>query len=106
MIVAGDDKQLPPTNFFEQVATFEAGGGCGTAEAEEFESILHECLSLNMPQISLQWHYRSDSELLIAFSNAHLYNSSLLTFPSSEWHSDAHSRKVGAPSVGPHTRAE
>ena len=29
----------------------------------------------------LAWHYRSADERLIAFSNAHLYGRSMLTFP-------------------------
>jgi len=31
---------------------------------------------------SLEWHYRSRDEALIAFSNHHIYNDQLVTFPS------------------------
>ncbi|WP_353893555.1 DUF3320 domain-containing protein [Proteinivorax hydrogeniformans] len=35
-----------------------------------------------MPERSLKWHYRSRHEHLITFSNAKIYQSSLITFPS------------------------
>jgi len=46
------------------------------------ESILDECLAARLPQLHLRWHYRSRNEGLIAFSNHHYYDNSLLTFPS------------------------
>jgi very-short-patch-repair endonuclease len=80
LIVAGDEKQLPPTNFFNR----------GDVESEEdedddigdFESILKLCKSMNMPSKGLRWHYRSRREPLIAFSNRHFYDGDLVTFPS------------------------
>jgi very-short-patch-repair endonuclease len=80
LIVAGDDKQLPPTSFFSR-ADIES-------EEEEdddigdFESILSLCKSVNMPNKRLRWHYRSRREPLIAFSNKHFYDGDLVTFPS------------------------
>ena len=35
-----------------------------------------------MPQRQLKWHYRSEHESLIAFSNCTFYDYSLITFPS------------------------
>ncbi|MGG0240768.1 DUF4011 domain-containing protein [Bacillus rhizoplanae] len=84
VIIAGDDKQLPPTAFFSQ--QIEVDDEFIDDEDQElyenFESILDECL-LFMPQFSLKWHYRSKQESLIAFSNKEIYNNELYTFPSS-----------------------
>lgn len=77
-IVAGDEKQLPPTNFFSRVDV-------ETDEEDDigdFESILSLCKSINMPSKRLRWHYRSKREPLIAFSNRHFYDGDLVTFPS------------------------
>ena len=45
-----------------------------------FESILDALPSLLRFRM-LQWHYRSRDERLIAFSNAHIYDRMLTTFP-------------------------
>lgn len=78
IIVAGDEKQLPPTNFFSRVdAETDDEDDIG-----DFESILSLCKSINMPSKRLRWHYRSKREPLIAFSNRHFYDGDLVTFPS------------------------
>ena len=79
LIVAGDDKQLPPTNFFSRtdIESEEEEDDIG-----DFESILSLCKSVNMPNKRLRWHYRSRREPLIAFSNKHFYDGDLVTFPS------------------------
>ncbi len=83
VVVAGDEKQLPPTDFFN----VQTVGGTQddddvslSAASGDFESILDTLLFLIEWQM-LTWHYRSADERLIAFSNAHLYDRSLLTFP-------------------------
>ena len=48
----------------------------------DLESILDECLGANLPARSLNWHYRSRHESLIAFSNHRYYEGGLVTFPS------------------------
>lgn len=83
LVVAGDEKQLPPTSFF-------AGGDLDSDDTYEdeapsaaesgFESIL-DALIAQVEWRSLDWHYRSEDERLIAFSNTHLYGRSLVTFP-------------------------
>ena len=85
LVVAGDQKQLPPTTFFERTASDEEL----TSEVEEqeesladFESILDVCCTLGLPRRRLRWHYRSRREPLIAFSNRHFYDNELVTFPS------------------------
>jgi very-short-patch-repair endonuclease len=85
-VVAGDSRQLPPTAFF---ATDTAGdlvddeGGDEDPDlslAKGFESVLDVGASL-MRAAYLNWHYRSEDERLIAFSNAHIYDDRLTTFP-------------------------
>ena len=73
----GDPKQLPPTTFFNSNYVDE-----DNLESEDMESILDDCLTINMPQRHLTWHYRSKHESLIAFSNAMYYENRLCTFPS------------------------
>lgn len=79
VIVVGDPKQLPPTRFFTKSVSDDDDVDTETEE-EVFESILDECIPA-MPSRSLLWHYRSQHEALIAFSNHHFYGSRLQTFP-------------------------
>ena len=76
-IVVGDPKQLPPTTFFHSQYVDE-----DNLENEDMESVLDDCLAINMRQRHLAWHYRSKHESLIAFSNAMYYDNRLSTFPS------------------------
>lgn len=84
VIVVGDSKQMPPSNFFnanmfddnmEEYADDED-------DSLDFESIL-DLSNATFEQTRLNWHYRSKTEELIAFSNANFYDNSLITFPSS-----------------------
>ena len=76
-VIVGDPKQMPPTSFFkEQVFDDE------DPDTEDLESILDDCLAVNMPETHLLWHYRSRHESLIAFSNKAFYENKLYTFPS------------------------
>lgn len=79
LVVVGDPKQLPPTNFFNKSSDTE---DMTEEEVQDLESILDECLGAGMNKLSLQWHYRSKHESLITFSNIHYYDSRLVTFPS------------------------
>lgn len=81
-VVAGDRHQLPPTAFFvggEDDEEMEAERVESSA-AQDFESILDQMSGL-FPEWSLDWHYRSLDESLIAFSNHHIYGNRLVTFP-------------------------
>lgn len=82
LIVAGDNKQLPPTRFFQAYIDIEDEEEAG--EEMLLESILDECVALpsGFIQTPLLWHYRSRHEELIAFSNRQFYDNSLITFPS------------------------
>ena len=80
VIVVGDNKQLPPTNFWgtlSQVVSDE-----DEDDGELPESILDACTGAGMAQKRLRWHYRSRHEDLIAFSNAYFYDNNLITFPA------------------------
>jgi len=91
-VVAGDRKQLPPTPFFISTA---GDGDDDVADeeieavddfTEDIESVLDVMGSLFPPPNgtrTLEWHYRSRDERLIAFSNAQtsLYEHALMTFP-------------------------
>ncbi len=77
IVIVGDPKQMPPTNFFSTNSVDE-----DNIEIEDLESILDDCLALSMPSKYLLWHYRSKHESLIAFSNSEYYDNKLMTFPS------------------------
>lgn len=79
VVMVGDPKQLPPTNFFDRA---EASEGDSEDVEGDLESILDECLGASLPTRNLSWHYRSRHESLIAFSNHRYYDGGLVTFPS------------------------
>lgn len=103
-LVAGDSRQLPPTEFFTKVLEDETDDDDVVALDDvssrddedrrrtakpnksltrDAESILFAMERLLAGQTrSLQWHYRSHDERLIAVSNEHVYSGSLTTFPA------------------------
>ena len=86
VIIAGDSKQLPPTNFFSST-TNNFDGDYDISDEEDYsevvsDSILEESASV-LPNRTLLWHYRSKHENLIAFSNREIYKNNLITFPNS-----------------------
>ena len=84
LVVVGDPKQLPPTNFFtaQGSAVPTAVADDGTPLFEDSESILEEYMGAGMPMSRLKWHYRSAHESLIHFSNVSFYDADLYSFPS------------------------
>lgn len=83
LIIAGDNRQLPPTAFFQQAMAEEYDWeDISDEEFAVFDSILDECSSIGLPSRTLHWHYRSKHESLIAFSNKWFYRNDLITFPS------------------------
>lgn len=82
VIVVGDTKQMPPTNFFGKqfIADDEDAQESITAD---MESILGLFLASGAPESMLRWHYRSRHESLIAVSNQEFYDNNLMIFPSS-----------------------
>lgn len=86
VIVAGDSKQLPPSNFFSSSTSKNANDDFDSEE--EFDeliadSILEESVKI-LHNRTLRWHYRSKYESLITFSNREIYKNNLITFPSKE----------------------
>ena len=84
LILAGDQKQLPPTNFFAgNTADDEEEWSEDSDDTTEFESVLDLAKASGAYQsLTLRWHYRSRHEALIAFSNASFYEGRLITFPA------------------------
>ena len=95
-IVVGDSRQLPPTAFFDDdrnsthgqiSSTHGQNDGDETVHDDEigslsiFESIL-DVLDSILNRRTLTWHYRSQDERLIAYSNRNFYHGTLTTFPS------------------------
>lgn len=86
LVVVGDPKQLPPTNFF-QVTSGQANVQIddeGNPLYEDSESILENFMGAGAANSRLKWHYRSTHESLINFSNVNFYDKDLYTFPSVE----------------------
>lgn len=81
VIITGDSKQLPPTNFFQKSIDDELGMDEDEYnDINAYESILDEAYLL--PEKTLKWHYRSRHESLISFSNFYFYKNNLITFPT------------------------
>jgi very-short-patch-repair endonuclease len=80
LIVAGDEKQLPPLTTFQ--------GSVQSDDEEEVEYDTDESVSLlnlakrRFPEKILQWHYRSKYEELINFSNHAFYNGHVQIAPN------------------------
>ncbi len=90
LIVAGDNKQLPPTSFFQKSLIDDVDWDeLSDEDVEVFDSILDECLGIGLPVRTLRWHYRSKHESLIAFSNHRFYDDSLITFPAAQANDNA-----------------
>ncbi|WP_205408227.1 DUF4011 domain-containing protein [Actinomyces mediterranea] len=77
IVVCGDSKQMPPTSFAELTRDDEDDD-----RPVDEESILSECVAAHVPRKWLMWHYRSQDESLIAFSNTRYYQGKLFSFPS------------------------
>jgi superfamily I DNA and/or RNA helicase/very-short-patch-repair endonuclease len=79
MVVVGDMKQMPPTNFFS--------GSDSTDDDDEEETVELSSSILDLaaqiyPSEILEWHYRSRSEALIAYSNRAFYGGRLIAVPN------------------------
>lgn len=100
LVVAGDQHQLPPTDIFQKLSSTSSSSdtgeevddedtdaevGAAVPETRDVESIL-DALSVVLEGRSrtLQWHYRSKDEKLIATNNSYVYSNQLVTFPGAD----------------------
>lgn len=81
VVVMGDSKQLPPTDFFDTVVDSHETEPEDYTPAGDMESILNVC-KRSFPVKTLRWHYRSRHESLIAISNQEFYDNRLYVYPS------------------------
>lgn len=81
LVVVGDDKQLPPTSFFDTMIEID-GDEEDVNMTSDMESILGLMIAQGAPQRMLMWHYRSRHESLIMVSNQEFYDGKLKVFPS------------------------
>jgi DNA polymerase III delta prime subunit len=84
-IVVGDRMQLPPTRFFAGANDLDDEvvvdvDGHPQSVALDADSFLAQA-DLALPSSLLSWHYRSRSEVLIAYSNHAFYGARLATVP-------------------------
>lgn len=82
-VIVGDSQQMPPT----AIGQVTASDGDDVTEddeviPEDLESILTESVESGVPRLWLSWHYRSQDESLIAFSNRKYYEGRLASLPS------------------------
>ncbi len=87
-IIVGDQKQLPPTTFFEKLVSIDETEedqdleDVKAGQVGDMESILALCEGRKMPSCMLKWHYRSQHESLIEVSNQEFYGNKLVCPPS------------------------
>ena len=87
IVVVGDQKQLPPSSFFDRLTANEEQDNDddvmqGVARASELESVLSLCEARGLPRSMLEWHYRSRDPSLISVSNAEFYEHKLILPPT------------------------
>lgn len=83
-VIAGDERQMPPSNFFKTGDDAEDAASEAGNEAREMfdaESLL-VLARYRTRRMGLAWHYRCQHEELIAFSNHAIYGGELNTIPS------------------------
>lgn len=99
VVVVGDSKQMPPTAFTESIIGSGDEEGESVGFVRDEESILSECVQAQVPSKWLSWHYRSQDESLIAFSNRAYYRDRLSSFPAPQRGPAAAGEAGAAPGV-------
>ncbi|PQJ11823.1 DNA helicase [Flavipsychrobacter stenotrophus] len=90
-IIVGDEKQMPPSNFFNAKAEDPEDLEIIDGESEDeilsadADSLLVQG-SRKLSSTMLRWHYRSRYETLISYSNHAFYEAGLLTIPDKTIH--------------------
>lgn len=80
-IVVGDTQQMPPSDYFATHYDVEV-----TDDTVFAADSLLDVAGQRYPNVMLRHHYRSQSELLIRFSNSFFYDNALLTIPDLQQH--------------------
>jgi predicted DNA-binding WGR domain protein len=107
-IIVGDDKQMPPTNFFA-VRTEDPDDLEVYKDDDDEELLSNDADSLliqgarKLNNVMLGWHYRSRFETLISFSNHAFYEANLLTIPDKTIH---HTEKKSIEVIKPQEAAK
>ncbi|MBO3103973.1 AAA domain-containing protein [Cellulomonas fengjieae] len=82
VIVVGDRMQLPPTRYFQVGGSPQEGLDDDAPVGAVLDSDSFLAVgSVRLPSTMLTWHYRSQYEALIQFSNAAFYEGRLTTIP-------------------------
>ena len=81
-VVVGDANQLPPSDHFQMATATVDDDDDGVGVDENTESILDLANQRFRKKPRLKWHYRSQHESLIQFSNRQFYDRELVVFPS------------------------
>jgi predicted DNA-binding WGR domain protein len=108
-IIVGDEKQMPPTDFFNAGASKDNDPDDldKPPSSDEDEWLTEDADSLlsqgvrKLESTLLSWHYRSHFETLISFSNHAFYGGELLTIPDKT----IHHREKAPILVGPEANA-
>ncbi|MBS1661390.1 MAG: DUF4011 domain-containing protein, partial [Bacteroidetes bacterium] len=102
-IIVGDEKQMPPTDFFS-ARTEDPDDMDKWTDREESEWLSDDADSLlvqgarKLESTLLSWHYRSHYETLISYSNHAFYEGELLTIPDRTiHHQEKEAIRVGRP---------
>ena len=91
-IIVGDEKQMPPTDFFHSGSKNVDPDDLDKSTDGEEEGLTDDADSLlaqgarKLESTLLSWHYRSHYETLISFSNHAFYEGELLTIPDRTIH--------------------
>jgi predicted DNA-binding WGR domain protein len=91
-IIVGDEKQMPPTDFFSSGSKDKDPDDLEQGGTQENEWLTDDADSLlaqgarKLASTLLSWHYRSHYETLISFSNHAFYEGNLLTIPDKTIH--------------------
>ncbi|WP_139488052.1 AAA domain-containing protein [Brevibacillus dissolubilis] len=85
VLIAGDEKQLPPSNLFKVSSDGDGDADYDEEEVngtfDDAESLLSQAKRIFSEKL-LQWHYRSKSEELINFSNHAFYHGQIQIAPN------------------------
>jgi len=75
MLIFGDTKQMPPNSIAQRRVK-------NNNDDYDFGESILERSAMAMPTVRLEWHYRSQHEDLIRYSNYHFYDNNLVIFPT------------------------